>query len=117
MYASCMALPMTPITQTLDPTLTLGERIAKARKDAGLDQQGLANMLGVSRPLVSKWERGKSIPDIVQSARLAEYTHVPLGWLAGVDARSRCSPALSLVSDVGQMMIPFDTGVRPELVR
>ena len=40
-----------------------GERIAELRSSAGLSQQQLADMLYVSRDLVSKWETGKRLPD------------------------------------------------------
>lgn len=44
--------------------MTLGEKIRAARKDAGLTQAQMAQMLGVSRQAVTKWETGKGIPDI-----------------------------------------------------
>ena len=39
---------------------SMGEIIAKLRKDAGLTQEQLANMIGVSSQTVSKWETGVS---------------------------------------------------------
>lgn len=38
----------------------MNEIIAKLRKDAGLTQEQLANMIGVSAQTVSKWETGVS---------------------------------------------------------
>lgn len=73
-----------------DPELSLGERFALARRRAGYDQQQMADALGVSRPLVSKWERGKSVPDVNQAAKWAEVTDHSFGWLSGVPLRSRC---------------------------
>ena len=43
--------------------MTLGERIALARKKAGLSQEQLGDQLGVSRQAVSKWESGAAVPD------------------------------------------------------
>ena len=43
--------------------MDLGERIASARAEAGVTQQELAEMLFVSRELVSKWELGQRRPD------------------------------------------------------
>lgn len=63
------------------PFVTLGEEIRKARIDAHMDQQQLATALGVSRPLVSKWERNRSEPTATQFRRLAELTNAP--WLLG----------------------------------
>ena len=36
--------------------MTIGEKIAELRTDGGMSQQTLADMLFVSRDLVSKWE-------------------------------------------------------------
>ena len=35
--------------------MTLGQRIQKGRKEAGLSQEELAEQLGVSRQAVSRW--------------------------------------------------------------
>ena len=43
---------------------TIGNRIAKYRKEKGLTQEGLAEKLGVSSQAVSKWENDASCPDI-----------------------------------------------------
>lgn len=43
---------------------TIGNRIAKYRKEQGLTQEGLAEKLGVSSQAVSKWENDISCPDI-----------------------------------------------------
>lgn len=68
----------------MNTTLTLSECIRIARRRAELDQDQLAARVGVSRQLVSKWERGKSIPDIVQTARLAHATQTPVAWFTDV---------------------------------
>lgn len=39
---------------------TLGERIRYARERAGLDQAGLAKLVGVSKSAVNQWELGKT---------------------------------------------------------
>lgn len=65
-------------------TLTLSESIRIARRRAELDQDQLAEKVGVSRQLVSKWERGKSVPDLVQATRLAHVTGMPITWFSDV---------------------------------
>jgi transcriptional regulator with XRE-family HTH domain len=54
--------------------LTLGDAIRRARQDAQLEQSELAQQIGVSRPLISKWERGKSYPTVPAYRRIAEAT-------------------------------------------
>lgn len=41
----------------------IGVFIAECRKSIGLTQSGLAEKLGITDRAVSKWERGKSLPD------------------------------------------------------
>ena len=43
---------------------SIGNRIAKYRKEKGLTQEALANQMGVSAQAVSKWETDASCPDI-----------------------------------------------------
>jgi len=51
---------------------TLGQRIALLRKQKGLKQDALAEMLGISPQAVSKWENDQTCPDISLLPNLAE---------------------------------------------
>lgn len=42
----------------------IGKLIASKRKEKGLTQEQLAEKLGVTNKAVSKWENGKSMPDL-----------------------------------------------------
>ena len=44
--------------------MTLGEKLQNLRTDAGMSQEDLADRLGVSRQAISKWELGKTVPDV-----------------------------------------------------
>ena len=44
--------------------MTIGERIAKCRKEKNLSQEYIAEILDVSRQAVSKWESAQNCPDI-----------------------------------------------------
>jgi transcriptional regulator with XRE-family HTH domain len=48
-----------------------------------LSQQDVADLVGVSRPLVSTWVRNKNRPDVYQAASLAKALGVPLDALVG----------------------------------
>lgn len=41
--------------------MTLGERIASLRKEKGLSQEALGELVGVTRQAVSKWEADKTL--------------------------------------------------------
>ena len=52
--------------------MKISEKIQILRKKKGLSQENLANMLGLSRQTVFKWEAGESTPDIDNIKKLAE---------------------------------------------
>lgn len=52
--------------------MTMGEKIAKLRKDNRYTQEQLAEMLNVSRQAVSKWE--SDLADYISVALLMTYT-------------------------------------------
>ncbi|RBO72779.1 helix-turn-helix domain-containing protein [Microbacterium sp. H6] len=83
-------------------TWTLGELLAKARKDAGLDQTQLAAAVGVARNSLSNYETGRSMPQFDVTARIAAACGVSLEWLAtGVNAET-ASTEVEAVSSLSQ---------------
>ncbi len=60
---------------------TLGKRIAQLRKDKGLKQEQLAEMLGISGQAVSKWENDQTCPDISLLPQLAKFLDVTVDEL------------------------------------
>lgn len=52
--------------------MSVGDRIAKLRKEQNISQGNLADAVGVSRQAVSKWENGLSLPDSGNLILLAE---------------------------------------------
>ena len=51
--------------------MTLGEKIASARKEKGMTQEMLAEQLGVTRQAVARLETGLSVPDAGMLVRIA----------------------------------------------
>lgn len=49
-----------------------GEKISELRKEKGLTQKNLADLLNVTNKAVSKWECGKNFPDLALLQPLAE---------------------------------------------
>lgn len=82
------------------PEWTLGDRLAKARTEAGMEQEDMARILNVSKSSISAWERDESQPRKLFSviATWAAETGVPRGWLLGEQdlQRSRCSSEIDL---------------------
>ena len=60
---------------------TIGERIAKKRKEVGLTQNKLAEKLIISNKAVSKWESGLSSPSIDLLPNLADILNCSIDYL------------------------------------
>ncbi len=74
------------------PLSGFGENLARARRAAGLTQQGLAEKISYSDKLISKWERGEGLPDLPTALTLARTLGVPLDTLLGIAGESEPSP-------------------------
>ncbi len=61
----------------------MGNIIAKKRREAGMTQSELAEYIGVSKPAVSKWESGYSLPDIALLPVLASFFDISIDELMG----------------------------------
>ncbi len=61
--------------------MEFSQRLYELRRKAGLSQEELANLVGVTRQAVQKWESGASKPDLDNIATLAEYFQVSLDYL------------------------------------
>lgn len=71
------------------------ERLFDLRRQAGLSQEELANLLGVTRQAVQKWEAGTSRPDMDNLMSLAEYFKVSLDYLVtGKDTAPPPAPTI-----------------------
>ena len=62
--------------------MTIGERIAKCRKEKNLSQEYIAELLDVSRQAVSKWETNQTEPDTSNLIELARIFGVSVEYLA-----------------------------------
>ncbi|MBP3392521.1 MAG: helix-turn-helix transcriptional regulator [Clostridia bacterium] len=61
--------------------LKIGEHIRLRRKAQGLTQEQLANLLGVTKAAVSKWENEESYPDITLLPQIAQLFQISLDAL------------------------------------
>ena len=58
--------------------MTLSEKLYTLRKQHALSQEQLAEVLGVSRQAVSKWETGQSVPDTEKLIAISEQYRISL---------------------------------------
>ena len=61
--------------------LKIGEIIKAKRRERDLIQEELANILGVSKAAVSKWENDESYPDITLLPQIAQLFHITMDEL------------------------------------
>ncbi len=61
--------------------MKLSEKIYYCRKRDGKSQEALAELIGVSRQSVSKWENGEAEPEIAKLKVLANVFGVTVDWL------------------------------------
>lgn len=61
--------------------MTFGEKLKKARIEAGFTQEELAGKLTVSRAAIAKWESDRGMPDITNLKALAAALNVSIDYL------------------------------------
>ena len=55
--------------------MTLGDKLSKLRKENNCTQEQLADVLGVSRQSVSKWESNITYPETDKLVRISKSFH------------------------------------------
>lgn len=58
--------------------MSFAEKMQKLRKERGMSQENLADVIGVSRQSVSKWESGQSYPEMDKMIALSELFDVSI---------------------------------------
>lgn len=61
--------------------MVFGEKLQQLRSCKGLSQEQLADLLGVSRQAVSKWERNETLPETEKIIRISESFGVSIDYL------------------------------------
>ena len=73
--------------------MALGERIKACRQRAGMSQEKVAELVGVSRQAVTKWEVNQSAPNTENLFKLAEIFGVTVDMLLASEDENKQSPA------------------------
>ena len=61
--------------------MSMGSRIQALRIQNGLSQESLAELIGVTRQSISRWELGETSPDTKQIVKLATLFGITTDWL------------------------------------
>ena len=98
--------------------MSFAENLVELRKYHYFSQEELADMIGVSRQTLSKYETGESLPDIEKCKRLANVFGVTIDDLISYDKKNEDNLGLGVppkgkhifgmvkVGDKGQIVIP-----------
>ena len=68
--------------------LKIASNLKRLRKERKLTQEDLANFVGVSFQVISKWECGESYPDITVLPALAKFFNITIDELIGAEDES-----------------------------
>ncbi|MBP3388812.1 MAG: helix-turn-helix transcriptional regulator [Clostridia bacterium] len=84
--------------------MNIGEKIYTLRSQRNLSQEGLADLLAVSRQSISKWETDASIPELDKLIRLCEVFGITLDELVGRESvfEKAAAPVPSSSSTAGR---------------
>ncbi len=61
--------------------MDLGEKIFKLRKERGLSQEALAEKVGTTRQVISKWENNQGFPETEKLLLLSNVFEVSVDFL------------------------------------
>lgn len=78
----------------------IGNFIKNLRKKNNLTQKQFADKLGVTYQAVSKWETGKSIPDIILLKEISKIFSVNINELLEGEKKEECPKTITLLSSV-----------------
>ena len=90
------------------------ENIQILRKKRNLTQEALAELVGVTRQTIAKWESGESVPDLSLAGKLASVLDVALDELVEApreefedeSLKGKHMFGVETVGDKGQIVIP-----------
>ena len=85
--------------------MTLGEKIAKQRKDLNYTQEQLADILGVSRQSFSKWESDIAYPETEKLIELGKIFDCSMDYLLKEDIVEKGETQTSIFSEISKKAI------------
>ena len=78
--------------------MMIGKRISEIRAEKGLSQEELAELTGLSKKTIGRWERGETMPSTNDLEYLLEKLNVSHGEFFGESAQTEVVKAASVIS-------------------
>jgi len=89
--------------------LQIGDMIRVLRRNKGITQEQLAEILDVSTPAICKWESGQSNPDINMLPVIARFFQVSIDFLLGFSTELKQETIKTICDEISQKFVelPF----------
>ena len=91
--------------------MSFAERLKQIRKEKGLSQEDLAELLDVSRQAVSKWEQGAGYPEVEKLLVLSNRLNISLDSLMAAEIAGESSGGRSEVTGTILITSPHENVV------
>lgn len=79
------------------------DRLKEIRLNLGYSQQELADLLGTSKQVISRYENGLRSPKISVAAKYAKILNLDLNYLLGEDAQEKSQEAAAEAADLSEV--------------
>lgn len=97
--------------------MNIADRIQSLRKSKGISQEQLADVVGVSRQAVSKWESEQTIPDLEKILLMSEYFDVTTDYiLKGIEPVSAEMNHMTIGDVLDQKVLTTGNGKRTKKI-
>ena len=87
--------------------MTTGEKIAKERKEQHYTQEQLAELLGVTRQSISKWESDVAFPEMEKLVKMSTLFSCSMDYLLKDDVTERTSAPAPKKAENSRAIAPF----------
>lgn len=77
--------------------MKIGEKLYNYRKQKGLSQEEVANMIGVSRQIISKWEQDISVPRSDNLKKICEIYDISYEDIFGKDQKEKRKKKVNII--------------------
>jgi transcriptional regulator with XRE-family HTH domain len=88
--------------------MTFNEKVTQGRKNKGWTQSQMGDLIGASRDLVGKYERGDINPPLEVAARIAEVLDYSLDYLVGLTAENLEKPQDAIPGRLKPILTKFE---------
>lgn len=85
--------------------MTLGEKIVKQRKELNFTQEQLADIFGVSRQSISKWESDIAYPETEKLIELGKLFDCSMDYLLKEDVIEKVDLQNSILSEISKKVV------------